>query len=134
MHDSIAHFVYWYIIRIHPIYYLYTKAMEYNPDNMDMGVWLAIATFGIVAWFGLARFLAETPGRMYGNMYFWWIIIGTLHIWSLPIFGVYVLIASGLRRHWQTVKGQKFDDRSRKDIYSGAWDEKREMQKRKHRR
>jgi len=123
------HYIYWYIIYFHPVYWLYNKALEYDPMNLDKGVWLAIAVFGIAAWFGLARFLAETPGRNYGNMYVWWILIAAVHFWSIPIFFIYYVFASMNRRRWQGFVDRRYSDRSREEIYESAWQEKRALQK-----
>ena len=125
MIDFIWHYIYWYLIHPHPVYWFYRQALEYNFYKIDKGVWFAIAIFGTTAWIGLARFFAETPGRLYGNTYFWWITIATLHIWSLPIYIVYVLSARFVRNRREAIKAETLRDRSRSEIYASAWEEKR---------
>ena len=119
--EQIRHYIYWYLIHYHPIYWLWNKAQEYEPlTNMGAGVWLAVAIFGIAAWFGITRFFAEGPGRKHGNMYIWWILITAIHVFALPIYIVYDIISTKTRKRWQSAKDRKYSDRSRADIYASA--------------
>ena len=125
MQATAWHFLYWYVIYPHPIYWLYQRTLEYDFIHFDKGVWFVIAIFGIAAWFGLTRYLAETPGRLYGNMYMWWLIFSILHFWSIPIYVIYVLIGRAVRHRRKAVKVRELSDRPKSQIYADAWEEKR---------
>lgn len=126
--DFIQHYLYWYLIYPHPMYWLYQRALEYNAVDFEKGIWFAIAIFGIALWIGIARFFAETPGRLYGNTYLWWILIVLIHVWVIPIYIAYVLIGGMVRNRREAIKERDLSDRPKSEIYADAWKEKRAAQ------
>ena len=116
--QEIWYYVFRYLILYHPVYWLYNKAWEYEPLQLDTGIWLATAVFGIAAWFALTRFVAEVPGRRHGNMFFWWIFFSIFHVWGLPVYLLYDLVASITRKHRQDFLKDKYSDRSRAEIFA----------------
>jgi len=121
---DIGSFLFHYFVQWHPVYYLYTMGAQYDPDNVETGVWLALAVLGIAVWFGLTRVAAEVPGRSHGNMIVWWIIFSVLHIWSLPIYIIYEIVSMQTRRHFQDRMQTKYADRTASEIRSNAKDKK----------
>jgi len=110
-HD-LMYFLYHYFVEWHPAVILYSMGKQYNPDDVNTGVWLATAVFGIAVWFGAARVFAEIPGRRHGNMILWWAIFAGLHIWAIPIYVIYDIVVTSTHKHYQAKMQTKYADRA----------------------
>ena len=117
---DILHIIYYYVLSWHPVWYLYTMAKTYDTGNIEDGIWLVGGVLGIGAWFAIMRLVAEVPGRRHGNLIFWWIFFALLHIWAIPLYLAYEMIAGIYVKVRQSNIQTKFKDRSNREIRTGA--------------
>jgi len=118
--DQVLHLFRHYVVDWHPCYWMIQKAQAYEPiTNIGDGVWLVFATFGVAVWFGIARILAEIPGRRHGMMIIWWILMGLFHIWGIAFYLVFDLFVTNARSKWQDAKEEKYRDRRPEEIRGG---------------
>jgi hypothetical protein len=122
------HYIYWYLIYYHPVYWLYLRAKQYAPMKIDEGIWLVAVVFGSVIWVAIARVFAEIPARKHGNMIIWWLLFTAFHIWTFIIYIIYDLIDTSINRRWKEARQASFSDLNRNWSWKDAIEKMRPPQ------
>ena len=110
-----------FLLFLHPVYWIWLKAIENQSLGSDTSGWILLAIFAIPLWVLGARFLAEIPGRSTGQMYLWWGIFLVFHIWGLAVYILMEKLATRLITRWRFERKIELADRNENDILSSPF-------------
>ncbi|HEX9746144.1 MAG TPA: hypothetical protein VGB30_12030 [bacterium] len=98
---------------IHPLaYYVTLIPGTYGGGYDGTSVGSATVAISLVAMYAiLTRFIAEMPGKHYGNTYWWWLLFFVAHIYGVIYYIVYDQVITRFTYKNRAVMKVQFQDR-----------------------